>query len=59
MIQNLHEHRYMVSPCGKHADFYNAGQEPTGWTDATELDDAAVSDLMVRRMWNVSKSNHV
>lgn len=50
MIQNLHQQRYMVSPCGKHADFYNAGQEPRGWTDATELDDAAVSDLMVRRM---------
>lgn len=51
--------RYFVSPCGKNTDFFSAGLEPAGWTDVTHLDDAAVSDLMVRRMWDVSKSNDV
>jgi len=50
MIQNLHQQRYMVSPCGKHAEFYESSCAPSGWTDVTHLDDAAVSDLMVRRM---------
>lgn len=59
MIQNLHQQRYMVSPCGKHAEFYESSCAPSGWTDVTDLSDAAVSDLMVRRMWNVSKSNDV
>lgn len=42
--------RYMLSPCGRHADFFNAGECPDGWTDCTELSDAKVGEIMMRRL---------
>lgn len=44
--------RYMVSPCGRHADFYDESAAPAGWTDCSNLDDNEVGQLMVRRMMN-------
>jgi len=49
----LHEQRFMVSPCGFKSDHFHvkdvALQAPS-WTDCTDMTDAEVNDLMVRRM---------
>jgi len=49
----LHQQRFMVSPCGYLADYFHASEiaikAPT-WTDCTDMDDAELNQLMVRRM---------
>lgn len=49
----LHENRFMVSPCGYLADYVHTSEiaikGPT-WTDCTDMDDAQLNELMVRRM---------
>lgn len=49
MKWDLAQHRFMVIPCGKYAAFYDLGCLPAGWTDCTELSDAAVGELMYLR----------
>lgn len=46
----MYGQRYMVSPCGNGADWFEPSDAPEGWTDCTEMTDAAVGDLMMRRM---------
>lgn len=55
MPRCIYPKRYMVSPCGFHADFYAADDVPAGWTDCTDMSDNEVGQLMVRRMWDNSK----
>jgi hypothetical protein len=50
---NLEEHRFMVSPCGYYADIFHVSKiadEVAGWTDCTNMSDADVNGLMMRRM---------
>lgn len=55
IAQCRYPQRWMVSPCGKHADFYPVGSQPEGWTDASQLNDAEVGALMMRRMKDADK----
>jgi hypothetical protein len=58
-ILKLHEQRFMISPCGFKADYVHvkdiAIQAPS-WTDCTDMTDAQVNDLMVRRMNSSQKA---
>ena len=49
----LHEQRFMVSPCGFKSDHFHTKDvaiKAPSWTDCTDMTDAQVNDLMVRRM---------
>ncbi|KQQ94973.1 hypothetical protein [Massilia sp. Leaf139] len=49
----LHEHRFMVSPCGFKSDHFHVSEiaiKAPSWTDCTDMTDTQVSELMVRRM---------
>lgn len=52
---NLSEYLYMLSPCGNFSDWYHVSQAPAGWTDVTEMSDAALGRLMERRLWASTK----
>lgn len=45
---------FMVSPCGRHADFFPEDSAPE-WTPADEMSDAEVGALMMRRMKDADK----
>lgn len=47
---NMLAQRYMLSPCGRFADFFNTGECPDGWTDCTEMSDEKVGEIMMRRL---------
>jgi hypothetical protein len=45
--------RYMVSPCGYMADWFDVSEiadEAPGWTDCSEMSDVEIGQLMERRM---------
>jgi len=49
----LHEQRFMVSPCGFKSDHFHVKDvaiKAPSWTDCTDMTDAQVNELMVRRM---------
>lgn len=55
----LHEQRFMVTPCGFKADHFHVAEiaiQAPSWTDCTEMSDAEVNDLMVRRMRDWQKA---
>jgi hypothetical protein len=55
----LHEQRFMVSPCGFKSDHFHVSEiaiKAPSWTDCTDMTDAQVNDLMVRRMNSTQKA---
>jgi len=55
----LHEQRFMVSPCGFKSDHFHVKDvaiKAPSWTDCTEMTDAEVNELMVRRMNSSQKA---
>ena len=55
----LHEQRFMVSPCGFKSDHFHVSEiaiKAPSWTDCTDMTDAQVNDLMVRRMNDSKKA---
>jgi hypothetical protein len=52
-LSKLNDQRFMVSPCGSMSDWFDRAEiadEAPGWTDCTEMSDAEIGSLMVRRM---------
>lgn len=49
MTWDLQKHRFMVSQCGKVADFFDIGSLPTGYTDCTDMDDDTLRELLYLR----------
>jgi hypothetical protein len=52
-LVRIEDQRFMVSPCGYMSDWFDAAEiadECPGWTDATELSDTEIGQMMVRRM---------
>jgi hypothetical protein len=45
---------FYVSPCGNHLESNDVGPLPNGWTDVSDLGDAAIASLMERR-WLASR----
>lgn len=49
MTWDLAQHRFMVSQCGKVADFFDIGSLPAGYTDCTDMDDDTLRELLYLR----------
>lgn len=49
MNWDLEQHRFMVSQCGKVAEFFDIGSLPSGYTDCTDMDDDTLRELLYLR----------